>query len=54
MLLAAHKYKLDDLDDILPKLNQNTYKKMLPFIEENYNIASKYLTVEDYMYDKYL
>jgi regulator of sigma D len=45
---------IDDINDILPKLNEKTYNNMLPFVEENYKIASQYLTVEDYMYNKYL
>lgn len=45
---------IDDINDILPKLNEETYKSMFQYVEENYKIASQYLTVEDYMYDKYL
>lgn len=45
---------LDDISLILDNLNEETYGTMIQFIEENYKIASKYLTVEDYMYDRYL
>lgn len=33
---------IDELKNTLPKLNEETYKSMLPFINENFNLSLKY------------
>lgn len=45
---------IEDLENILPILNQETYNNMLPFVKENFEIASKFTTVEDYIFEKFL
>jgi hypothetical protein len=45
---------IKDLDNIIPKLNKETYDEMLPFITNNFKIASEFLTLEDFIYEKFI
>ena len=33
---------------------EEKYEELLPIVKKNFDIASKYVTVEDYIYEKYL
>ncbi len=46
--------KLEDLDQIIEKLNVETYNKMFQHVKNNFDIASKYKTVEDFMYENFI
>jgi hypothetical protein len=45
---------IEDIIKILPTLTKDKYEEMKPFVIENFKTASKYLCVEDYIYEKYL
>ena len=46
--------KIEDLDEIIPKINQITYDNMFDFVVKNFNTASEFLTLEDYIYENFL
>jgi len=45
---------IEDLDHIIPNLNKETYEKMFPFVLNNFKIASEFLTLEDFIYEKFI
>lgn len=45
---------IEELNSILTQLNEEKYEELLPIVKKNFDIASKYVTVEDYIYEKYL
>jgi hypothetical protein len=45
--------RLEDLNEIIPSLNENYYNSKIKAIEENFNIATQYTTHEDFIYEKY-
>lgn len=45
---------VSDLENILKNINQDTYEKMYPFVKENFEKASKFTTVEDYIYENFI
>jgi len=45
---------LKHLNNMMPNLNANKYKSMLPAIEDNYNRALKYVNMFDWVYDNIL
>lgn len=45
---------IDDLEKLLPSFNEETYKNMYKFVEQNFITASKFTTVEDYIYENFL
>jgi len=40
---------MDDLNDILNNITEETYLKMIKSVENNFNISMKYKTAEDYL-----
>jgi hypothetical protein len=44
---------VDHAYEIIKEINAERYQKMLPAVRENFEIANKYITAEDYMYDHY-
>jgi len=44
---ADHAY------EVIKEINMERYLKMLPAVKENFQIACKYMTAEDYMFDHY-
>ena len=42
---------LSDLKKIISELDKSCYEQMMPYIEENFNIAKKYTLVEDQIFD---
>jgi hypothetical protein len=45
---------LQDLDSILQTLNNDTYQNMFKYVKTNFEIASNFKTVEDYIYENFL
>lgn len=45
---------IEDLEKILLNLNYETYCNMIPYIKENFEIASKFVTVEDFIFENFL
>ena len=45
---------IEELDIIFENLSEGKYQELFPVVEKNYNIAINNVTVEDYIYKKYL
>jgi hypothetical protein len=45
---------LEELGSILKKINNETYERMFEYVKNNYEIASKFKTVEDFIYEEFL
>jgi len=45
---------IEELDIIFENLSKEKYQELFPVVEKNYNIAINNVTVEDYIYKKYL
>lgn len=46
--------KMEDFENVLHELTEDKYIKMLPYIEENFQLAKKYLIAEDYIWENFL
>lgn len=45
---------VEDMINILDTLTPQKYEELLPYVIENFEIAKKFLTVEDYFYENYI
>ena len=45
--------RVEDLNEILPKLNEELYHSMKDNVINNFNIAKKYMIAEDYLFNNY-
>lgn len=45
---------IEEIKSFIDKINETTYNEMMPFVRNNFEIASKFKTVEDYMYENFL
>ena len=45
---------IDDLKSILKDITKEKYDSMLPYVMENFKIASQWVTIEDFFYENHL
>ena len=45
---------IEDVNKILSELTPEKYEELLPYVIENFEIAKKFLTVEDFIYENYI
>jgi hypothetical protein len=45
---------VEDMINVLNDLTPQKYEELLPYVKENFEIAKRFLTVEDYIYENYI